>query len=315
MNALTCQEAEAHLDLLAAGECDPLTRQSVERHLEHCPACTASYRESKRLVGLLDLTLNDTGLSRLRARIEQEDLRLGIRRVRGRRALLPFARRAIAMAAMVLLAVGLAWLPHDWQRGSEAELQLTAITFRGDALEKQDFPVAVRASPDAVPGFMKLAGNVLTVGLPPTQLGESFRRELRDAQLHDRLPAPTSVPLALAIRNSDKHAFEVRLGDANTVLSLDVNGEGVVRIPYTGDAKPSFLQPQSHWLAPGESRVIRIDHLVAGSTGRLEYIYLTEPGDSKLVALLRLWADGHPAIVESNPTRIQVAIGSPPHKQ
>jgi hypothetical protein len=315
MNALTCLEAEAHLDLLAAGECDPLTRQSVERHLERCPACKASYRESKHLIGLLDLHLNDTGLSRLRARIEREDRSLRAQRLRGRQGLLPFARRAIAIAAMAMLAVGLAWLPQGWQRGSIADLQLTALTFPGDALEKQGVAVAVRAGPEAAPAFTKLIANTLTVSLPPAQLGETFRRELRAARLHDRPPAPTPVPLALAIRNTGKHAFEVRLGDSTTELSLDVKGEGVVRMPYVGDAKPAFLQSQSHWLAPGESQVIRIDRLVAGSAGRLEYIYLTEPGDNTFVARLRLWADGRPAIVESDPMHIQVGSAAPPQKQ
>jgi hypothetical protein len=91
-------------------------------------------------------------------------------------------------------------------------------------------PVAIRAGPEAAPAFMKLSANVLTVGLPPALLGQSYRRELRDAQLRHRLPTPMPVALGLALRNTGKHAFEVRLGDAKTTLSLDVNGAGVVRM-------------------------------------------------------------------------------------
>lgn len=315
MNALTCQEVEAHLDLLAAGECDLRTRQTVECHLESCPACMASYRETQRLLGLLDLHLNDSGLARLRARIEQEDRRHLEPRARRRPGLLPFARRAMAMAAMVMLAVGLVWLPQIWQGEGAPELQLTMLEFRGNALEKGDLAVGVRANPEPAPVLMEFPANTIIVALPSTQLGEPFRRELRQAQRDGRLPPPTPVPVSLVLRNAGKYAFEVRLGDPATALTLDVTGEGVVRIPFTGAARPAYLQAQSHWLTPGQSHEIKIDRLIAGSAGRLEYIYLTEPGDCKVLARLRLWADGRPAIVQSDTLHIHVESTALPRQE
>ena len=70
MNAITCQEVQEQLDLLAAGECDRPTQEALESHLQQCQACAATYAESRRVLGLLDLHLRQDGLERLQQRIE-----------------------------------------------------------------------------------------------------------------------------------------------------------------------------------------------------------------------------------------------------
>src|SRR5262245_25068992 len=97
MNAMTCEQVQKQLDLLAAGACDGATRQTLERHLEACRACAAGYAASQRLLGLLDLHLNPAGVDRLRRRIDTE-----ARRPR-RGWFVNVVRGAVAAAALVLI--------------------------------------------------------------------------------------------------------------------------------------------------------------------------------------------------------------------
>src|SRR2546430_9866638 len=122
MNAMACQQVEEQLDLLAAGECDRSTRRAVEQHLEGCAACSASYAESRRLQGMLDLHWNEAEqLDRLRRRLDEADREAR----RPRRLVLPFVNRAAALAALLLGTFGLALLlpnGNEYRPGSELTL-------------------------------------------------------------------------------------------------------------------------------------------------------------------------------------------------
>src|SRR6516164_3744451 len=72
MNAMTCEQVQEQLDLLAAGECDPPARAEIEQHLRTCPACAATYAESQRLMATLDRHWSEAGIERIRQRIETE---------------------------------------------------------------------------------------------------------------------------------------------------------------------------------------------------------------------------------------------------
>jgi hypothetical protein len=302
MNAMTCHDVAEQLDLLAAGECDSPTRQAVERHLEQCPACAARYAESQRLQGLLELTWNEAGLARLRERIEQEDRRT-LRSLMFR----PSVRRAAALAALVLLTVGLLWVhprPERW--ASEPELQLALVIPDTRQEYKSTSAIEVRPMHDLA-AFLKASDAVaLAAPIRAGQSGEAFRHELVQAQRDNKLPPPPALPVALALRNTGDRSVEVRLGNADSELTLDVRGEGVVRMPAVGVAAPEFLRPQTFQLAPGEELVVRIDRLIAGERDRLEYIYLTEPGEYTVSARLRVTVGGAGMILRSGPMRVRV---------
>ena len=299
MNAMTCREVEEQLDLLAAGECDTRTRPLLERHLQNCGACAARSRESQRLLGLLDLHFNGTGLRRLRERIEQEE-----RRPRRRQVVLPFARRAAVLAALFLLSVGLAWWLPVGQPESGPPLQLVAL------LAKEDQPKREMGSGKDLqlfpPQIAMMEKVKVKSEVPPKLLGEAFRRELHQAQREGKLPLPTAVPLELVLKSTSP--VEVRLGGPATELWLEVQGNGVVRIPagQGGDTCVSPVGKQLQ-LVPGKPHVIRIDRLIAGRPGRLEYIYLTEPGNYTLSARLRLMVGGTAVTVRS--PRIHIPFG------
>jgi hypothetical protein len=295
---MTCHEAEAQLDLLAAGECDRPTRQAVEGHLDQCPACAASYAESRRLLALLDLHWDEAGPQRLRKRIEEEG-----RRLRRERVVLPFFRRAAALAAMCLVTLGLGLLlPRATTAESGPDLQLAALTTRGDLPEIKAEPlVAVRTI-----GAKALAEKVESVAMAPGPDAMKLKHDLAQAREGGKLPLPPAVPLALALTNAGARTLEVRLGDASSELALEVRGPGVVRVPAPDAAEPEFLRRQTVRLAPGERHVLHVGRLVDGARDRLEYVYLTEPGDYTLTARWRVTAGGEVVTVPSEPIRVRV---------
>jgi hypothetical protein len=302
MNVMSCHDVEEQLDLLAAGECDRATRLAVEGHLGGCPTCAASYAESQRLLGLLNLNWNEGGSARLRENIEREE-----RRRQQRRSLLPFARRAAALAALFLLTVGLMWMRPKWQPYvNEPELQLSLVAREGGPEAKMSPAIAVRTTRE-LPAPPKGSGTeAMAMPTAVGQTGEAFRRELLQAQRDGKLPLPPAIPLTLTLKNTSEHPVDVRLGDSTSELSVDLRGQGVLRIPAVGVAEPEFFHSQVFQLAPGDQLVFRIDRLIAGARGRLEYIYLTEPGEYTLTATLRLTAGGAVVTLESDTIRLKV---------
>jgi hypothetical protein len=139
--------------------------------------------------------------------------------------------------------------------------------------------------------------------------GAMFRRELEQAQRDGKFPLPPEISLELVLVNNGKRPVEVRLGKETPTLSLQVTGDGVVRMgaPKAQEKEePEFLRTQILQLEPGKKHTFHIDRLIAGSRGNLEYIYLTEPGEYTLTASLRLTADRQVVTVTGAPVRIKV---------
>src|SRR6516225_7973759 len=117
MNPWTCAQVEEQIDLYAAGECDAPDRQAVEQHVQTCEPCAEKLRAAQHLRGLLDLHFREEEqLQRLRSRLEVEQHKLPFKKP----GLVPFLRKAAALAAMLLVVVGLfQWLGTNsrWDRG------------------------------------------------------------------------------------------------------------------------------------------------------------------------------------------------------
>jgi hypothetical protein len=295
---MRCHEVQEQLDLLAARECDRPTEQALQRHLADCPACAASFAESQRLLGLLDLHWNTAGLERLHERIEAE-----ARRPHRRAMVLPFVRQAAALAAMLLLMLGLTWLLPRWpSEESRPGLQLAAVV-----VPEGQRKVGVRAS-----GHVEAPSAAVVEKAQPEVVlplmgpkGAALRQELLGAEAVGKLPPPPEVPLALVLKNSGRRPVHVRLGDM-AKLSLEVQGDGVLRVRPAGASEPGFLHLDRLVIPPGGQRVFPIDRLIAGARGQLEYIYLIEPGQYTLTAHLRLRVDGRVVTLASERIRIKV---------
>jgi hypothetical protein len=278
MTAWTCPEIEGQLDLLAAGECDTEVRRMVEDHLHACPACTAKYAESRKLMGLLTLHLDEAGPMRLRQRLEQLD------RQNRRKNAVQWVNRAAALAAMLVICAGLLIMPSGPVPLGDA-LQLSLAV---QPLVRGEIP---GAAPDHEAAMKSM---VFETRGPSTQMGESFRRELTLAQQQGRLPPlpELAVHLELTLKNTSRQPIELRLGDSTSELHIDVEGNGVVRLPAPGAPVPGFLQERTVRLEPGKADHMVVDRLIDGRPGALEYIYLTEPGTYTLTIQVKARAGG-----------------------
>lgn len=286
---MTCQEAEELLDLVAADACDPPTRDAVQSHLRQCDACAASYAESQRVQALLDLQLNKDSVERLQKRIEEAAQPRGKKLV-----FMPILRRASLVAAVLLLAVGLIWWLPRQPRETSPEFALLVRAAKLDVVPqapaKLDFKDA----------------EALILLQAVARAGNTLRNELMQAERDGKLPLPPAVRLELAVVNRGKRPVEVRLGDAEAKLSLDLAGDGVIRLAAPGAEIPETLRAQTLRLEPEKQLVLQMDRLVAGTPDKLEYIYLTEPGEFKLTPSLRLTADGKAMTVTGETVQIKV---------
>jgi Putative zinc-finger len=120
MNSLTCAQADLLLELSLSGACKPDENRSLEDHLDACPACSANLDKARRLLGLLELHYQmPDRLARLKRRLRQEPR---ARRHPGRMMVRQFA----ALAALLLVTLGLSSLLMPWQADMLPGLQVTA---------------------------------------------------------------------------------------------------------------------------------------------------------------------------------------------
>jgi ferric-dicitrate binding protein FerR (iron transport regulator) len=106
MNRLTCAQAEEHLELFALDECPEPVRSAVAGHVAACPHCRQSLSQTRQILGLLDLQHQETDrLQRLFAALDKVRPTVPIRK-----RVLHFPRQLAALAALLMLALGLAWV-------------------------------------------------------------------------------------------------------------------------------------------------------------------------------------------------------------
>jgi hypothetical protein len=295
---------EEQLDLLAAGECDRPTRRAVEAHLESCPACSASYAESQRVQGMLDLHYNEAERqARLRRHIGEAD------RAARRPRVLPFVNRVASLAALLLVTFGLALLLPNWKEyrpGNDLTVEARVI---GDArvleILKGDPEMAPARAVDMASA--RLDGKAVHLSLPEAEQGSKFRQQLNDLHRKDeRPPLPPPVPLALHVTNTTARPLDLRLDGDGASVSLDVKGPGVARLPAPRGEPPPLLR-KSLRLAPRDGRTLPVERLIAGSRREHEYVYLLDPGKYTLTVRLRGSVNGAPVELTSGPISLQVA--------
>src|SRR5262249_29093948 len=108
MNPISCRQVTEQIELYVAGECAEPERSAIRRHLLQCPTCARIEGETRALLGLVELRLNESDqLGRLKALLRMEEKHKQPMNV------LAFARRAAAVAALLLVAAGLSL----WFRG------------------------------------------------------------------------------------------------------------------------------------------------------------------------------------------------------
>jgi hypothetical protein len=276
MIAWTCDRVAEELDLYAAGESAAAEQAAVETHLKSCGACQANLASSRRLLHLLDLRAAEpVRLTRLQALIRQEA------RQRRRSPVLTLVRRYAALAALLMIGVGLAVLPTP-------SVPLLPTPMLGNVLVVASLtgPAALEPVP-AGPGHAELHGVHDPAAMKIARTTEAREPLATYALKTDGLAAP--VGLRLTLENKGPDPLTVRPGGPRTEVRLKLKGPGVKSTPMNPTVNLA-LAPPILTLQPGQSEVLTLERLTAGRNGAVEALTWTLPGEYELTGTLHLEA-------------------------
>jgi hypothetical protein len=300
MKTFHCPEVEALIELYAAHECDSADSKWIRAHLTTCASCQDKLAEARRLMTLLDLHHRaDAALAQLHQRIEAEAQphRPVIRR------LWPSTQRLAAMAALLLVTVGL-WLglgpvalpPAGSGAPARFGLQSDLVVLASRAAFAH--AGAMEAKPPSTPKpAAKFAMDVAQADLGGKSLS-LWKRDIDAGERTGQLPLPPRIPLEVVLRNPGPRTLIVAFANKDVVdkqpvlgWRLDVRGPGVVRLPVKDRAAPRRPAVK---VSPGEAKAFRLERLEESLDGRVNFVYLTAPGDYLLKVSLRVlaWPEG-----------------------
>jgi hypothetical protein len=233
----------------------------------------------------------DAGLERLRRRLPTA----GGRRVQ----VLHFARRLAAVAALLLITIGLV--------GGLSPVPVAGPSQEVVAFLQHDLGLAGRVVPQ------HLAQEKFAPVLPAQEASvrtfflDRDPQPVRVTREGNRLPLGPRVDLTLEIRNRGPRPLTLQVGE-RTFLRLDLNGPGTRTLvgSSTLDGKPPpFLTEQLVPLKPGASYFLPIPYLIGGQASRLQGVYWTAPGRYTLSVDYRV------GVVEGTETRELRVLSSP----
>ena len=272
MSPISCRQVTEQIELYVAGECAEPGRSAIRRHLLQCPACARIEGETRALLGLLELRLQESDqLGRLKALLKSEEKHKQPRNV------LAFTRRVAAVAAMLLVAAGL------------------SLWFRGQSpLDGNSNPLVVALGPVEMARNVEPALFKHETAIAPFKTEEKTRvfaldlkgktaAQLRQAiEKAERLPQPPRVNLGLEIRNASDKEVKIFVGGEGSELTMNLTGPEVMTAPAPANFQADFLVPQTIKLPAHKSHVLPITYLVFGSREKLQAAYWTEPGQYTL---------------------------------
>ena len=205
MTSNTCADMAERLELYAADECDPPDREVVERHLDGCPTCAAQVEETRRLMQLLDLRLQEPErLLRLHERLEAER--------RPRKRAMPWMRRLAPLAALLLISLGMGLFLGGGDGGSPGNPLTVKVLSESRSLEMVPGVDMARSGPEKMSFPLEREGKT----------AKEFRAELTVKDAHR--PSPPRVRLVLQVRNEGTKPLFLDTKDPRTELRLHVVG-------------------------------------------------------------------------------------------
>jgi hypothetical protein len=288
MTPLTCHEADELLDLYAADACDSPQSEALTAHLATCAACTAALERSREMLALLDWQGREASArQRLDARIRKE--------ARGRTfrapTLTPFLHRLGSLAALLLVAVGLAL----WMEGGSVVPRIavpeetSVATLSLEVVEVAVVPGVKEGAPELLVQPRTQDSHAMKEAAPAIAIRQT-EEELRDHVRTKKSPRPLSegatVNLAIKLRNGLRRPVELLLDDPRTRLQLDVKGPEVRRTPLSDAAAQPNVAPGRLLLEPGETKQFTIQRLEDGPPGARNVLHLTAPSEYLLTVRL-----------------------------
>jgi hypothetical protein len=231
---------------------------------------------------LLDLTERQpAALARLGVRMAAE-----ARRPPQPHLLRPGPRRVLALAALLLITLGLGWmLAPDLRPPTEAAGGPVVALLVPEGLGTKAFPAMVEAAK---------GGPILDKASPQVEVLQvdlvALRREL-DA---GRTPPPPQMELTLRLHNRGPREVVLDLAVGRYEFRIDLEGPGTERRLAPAEAPRPFKAPGVIRLPPGASYSVALRRLSEVAAGRVWYIYPTKAGHYTLAVRLRVAVQSPP---------------------
>jgi len=180
VKTMSCDEVESRLGELLDGELSAELRPTIERHLDECPACRGEYESLQSMAAALaqppDAELPAGLWETIEARLDEAAAVSvpAIKRSTRRMRIYQLARRPLAAAALVVLAIGLGWFV--WSAPWASSAMAAQIDFR---------PLLERADGDIEAGILAL---IQAYGGEEISLAEAADRMRVRVQAAEELP-------------------------------------------------------------------------------------------------------------------------------
>lgn len=135
----------------------------------------------------------------------------------------------------------------------------------------------------------KLIAKEDTYTIAAGQQGKDFAEKLKAPNAKD-LPEPPKVDIVLELKNPTDKPITIMAGSDSGALDLKLEGPGAVTVEGRKIFTREFRIGKAVEIAPGKTYELPITALKFGFRGVAQHAYWTEPGDYKLLAVLR-WPD------------------------
>jgi hypothetical protein len=132
----------------------------------------------------------------------------------------------------------------------------------------------------------KLVAKTETYKLAKDQSGKEFADKLKSPDLKEA-PEPPKVDLVLKLTNPTDKPVTVVLGADSGALDLKLEGPGAVTIEARKIFTREFRGGKETTIEAGKTLEIPISELKFGFRGVAQHAYWTEPGEYKILAVLR----------------------------
>lgn len=149
----------------------------------------------------------------------------------------------------------------------------------------------------------KLIAKTDTYTIAAGQQGKEFAEKLKTPNARD-LPEPPAVDLVLELTNPTDKPITIMVDSDAGALDLKLEGPGAVMVEARKIFTREYRIGKEVQIAAGKTYEIPITALKYGFRGVAQHAYWTEPGEYKLLAVLR-WPD--PAAKDGGRKLLEVA--------
>lgn len=166
-----------------------------------------------------------------------------------------------------------------------------------------------RPRPEAAksPLEAKLVAKTDTYTIAAGQQGKEFAEKVKTPNVRD-LPEPPAVDIVLELKNPTDKPITIMVGSDAGTLDLKLEGPGAVTVEARKIFTREYRIGKEVEIAAGKTVELPVKALKHGFRGVAQHSYWTEPGEYKLLAVLR-WPD--PKVAEGEQQKIVEVAAEP----